>query len=1072
MYLGAALAVFAGTKGCSRPGRVPDERSELRILRPEDLLSLHFELRNLRIVDAGWGPARLVRIDESGDAFLVIQFPGQHIAEEVFNEAVSGQDPSIALPVRSKIAQPTRLVFRVPSGVDFIELTLQSLLEWGLLEFQNGGVDGQRPMPVADRSRIELPVGLALSPNPAARWVHAAHPVAQNNRIELWHTRLASSDPDIVPTINILEPGYAPKVDWETALTDADRQSLIGRSAQVRTLILSPMGGWLDVRGRWETETGAELSRWEQMATAGQSQRVVVERGNGFLYPFGHRATLLSVTERKVEEAPSPDGVHSTRVAVLRKRQFVVIKEPQVTYRSGEMALQTLTAQSLVTPALSIEDETDDAFWIETAAAMPYLFRFAARDWADGELNLEAPAVFVQAGVDIGEAARVYGLETYRAFRQTGMRGQSAAVAAFQPRIEAQPDGGDRPAERPRSAGDTTLSLLELAFAGLPIDTDDEGRGFRCATESMLVRIPSLEPYLDEAQNRGWFDLVDPDGEDNRGEVFATARPSKSKPIPMYFDQQADRSGGLAAPSFDVDGLSRVHGPVGNAELVRSGGAFGGTIYFNAEHATLLGGFPLDRLLPSAIGGPSPAIPRIDFTIARKQPEEEDRPKENDKPKKDPEAGDKPEPEPPKPAYWEVELGLTWTVPLGAFGEDAFVSFAPKLDDDKKPTSKLEIEVKAKRTLGQGEAPAGEKGEQPTKKSSSGVALTASGQITNFALVLNFSETDTFSVGFEHITVKLGPPKPKKKEKQDRQSPDEPANESTDEEEKKEPSVSPEVDFKFSEIKATGGLIFVKKVIDAAANLPELPKLPKDEAPTAYPAKMPGAGRADLNVTLGPFEAPKFKLMQFDVSNVTATLGIGLNFLPRSPDPSTPPTVPDNVFSIRVASPDKPLTLLAAPWGGIAHLGLNFTPKKVTGFQFSLGVVNKTKFDFSIGKATCEGSLVAAFTYWLEGGTPHYQLDLILKLNGQARLWFVDIHLMLVAVGSWKDELWSFYAEVVVRVQIGFFAVKQGFRFHHEIADNSGRQDRLLTSGAVPGEEDELTEAEWTAYRSAFAKVT
>ena len=100
IYLSATLAVFAGTVGCSRPGGAPDERVEFRVLRPEDLLSLHFELRNLRIVDTGRGPPRLVRIDETSDALLVIGFPGQHIAEEVFNEAVSGLDAPISLPVR------------------------------------------------------------------------------------------------------------------------------------------------------------------------------------------------------------------------------------------------------------------------------------------------------------------------------------------------------------------------------------------------------------------------------------------------------------------------------------------------------------------------------------------------------------------------------------------------------------------------------------------------------------------------------------------------------------------------------------------------------------------------------------------------------------------------------------------------------------------------------------------------------------------------------------------------------------------------------------------------------------
>ena len=74
-------------------------------------------------------------------------------------------------------------------------------------------------------------------------------------------------------------------------------------------------------------------------------------------------------------------------------------------------------------------------------------------------------------------------------------------------------------------------------------------------------------------------------------------------------------------------------------------------------------------------------------------------------------------------------------------------------------------------------------------------------------------------------------------------------------EKKKERSVSAEIEFQLSTIDATGGLNFLKKVIETAASLPPLPELPKGEAPTAYPAKIPGAGDADINVSLGPFEA-------------------------------------------------------------------------------------------------------------------------------------------------------------------------------------------------------------------------
>ena len=1056
LYLGAGLVALATIPGCSRPEGPPDERTELRILRPEDLLSLRIALRNLRIESDGRGPARLARIDAGREASVLVRFPGQHIVEQTLKSVSDGDGDPLTLPALSRIAQPTQLVFRLPSDVNSIDLTLAALLDWDILELQASGADGAAP--ADDRSRIEMPVGLALSPAPTARWVHARRPVAHNGRVELWHTRLVGQGMGTVPTVGIQAPGYTPMLDWDPALAEVDRGALVGRSAEARTLILSPMGGWLDVHGRWEA--AADVTRWEQVATAGQDQRIVVERNEGFIYPFGHRATMLSVTERKVEEMPGPDGSGAMRVAVLRQRDFVVVKEPKVGYRHGEMALQTLTVQSMVTPALRMIDKTAPVFWIETAEAKPYPFRFLATDWADRELVVEAPAVFVRGDADIGLAMQVYGEDAYRTHRQTDLQGQPAAVARFEPTA-----ADDAPSHRPRSVGDTTLHLLTLAFAGVPAGREDAERPFRCTTDGMLVRIPSLEPFLDEAENRGWFKPVDPDATDNRGEVFAEARASDPRRIPMYFDRQADRSGGIAAPSFDVDGLSRIHGPVGNAELVRSGEGAGGGGYFNTEHATFLGAFPLTGLLQTESGGRSPAIPRIDFIISRKQPkprDDKDRPDSEEKEKENAE-----------PAYWEVGLGLTWTVPLGPFGTDSLVAFAPALDDDGKSMSKLEIAVKSTRRLGGGsEEPAKEDADAAAPaepaRSPSGMSLTASGKVSNFALVLNISKTDSFSIGFEHISVKLGPPKPPQKAEAKDKS-DEPADDPQEPgEEKKASAVSPEVEVRLSTIDATGGLNILKRVIEAAASLPRLPDLPGSEPPTAYPAKMPGAGSADINVSLGPFEAPKFKLMQFEVSNVSATLGIGLNFLPRPTGPSTPPSVPDNVFSIRVASAEKPLTLFAAPWGGIAHLGLNFTPRRLTGFQFSLGVLNRTEFDFGAGKAKCEGSLAAAFTYWLDDGD-HYQLDLILRLGGQAKLWFLDIHLMLTAAGSWSDRVWSFYAELRVRVQVSFFAVEARFSFYHQIADKSGENDR---TGAADDEvEDDFTEAEWIAHRSAFAEA-
>ena len=114
-------------------------------LRPDDLLALDFECINLR-VKAG-SPPKLVRQNASAPAYIVVHFPPQHIAEQAFFETTPDfkPDPTAAPepttaetptppPVLSRISGPTRLAFFVPSDVDEIPLTLESLLSWELFE--------------------------------------------------------------------------------------------------------------------------------------------------------------------------------------------------------------------------------------------------------------------------------------------------------------------------------------------------------------------------------------------------------------------------------------------------------------------------------------------------------------------------------------------------------------------------------------------------------------------------------------------------------------------------------------------------------------------------------------------------------------------------------------------------------------------------------------------------------------------------------------------------------------------------------------------------------------------------
>lgn len=1065
--LNLALLLFAGSSGCSRPDEPLDQRSEFRIIRVDDLLSLRFELRNLRIEHRRREPARLVRIRPDEDGVMLVGFPGQHILEQAYR--VNGEtDPSV-FPARSRIARPSRLAFKLPAERDHIDLSFEALLDWGgLIPLLPTPPDGaSKTHARADDSLIELPYGLALSPQDTARWKHAIHPVTHAGRSELWHTRLVSDDPLQPNIVTILAPPESSVLEapFEASLTPQDRAELVGRHAEARTLILSPMGGWLDVRGQWEDDS--PIARWQHTVTAGQDQRVVIQREDGYLFPFGQRAALLTVSERQIEGSAGQQAGQ----ARLRKRFFVVIKKAEAQYAHGTMALSGMTALDLVTPPLHRNDPVDGPFWIETGPEEPFLFRFLARDWAGRELRLEAPAIFVTGRGGIDKAQTLYATSDI-ARRTTALNGQSAAIVRFTPTDGGTTDRWGGPLAHPRSVGDTTVQLLKLEFGATHTGSlqPPDATPFSCHTAGMELRIPSLAPYLSDVLNKGWFDLVDPDGvaansTRNLGEIFARARMDRAR-IPMYFDEQADRCGGLAAPSFDVDGLSRVRGPVGDAAVsgpMYEGGTLNFTCALNPERATLLGGFPLAGLLPTDEGThdgtKSPAIPKIAFIVSRIQPDEEAAKK-----------GARP--------YREVGVGLSWRIGLQK-GDIGLASFVPMLDKDGQSKSSLVIDVKLTKKLAQSASTEGDTDDadaasgtpNEAKPAPAGVSLSASAKLTDFALKLT-TELGWISIGFEHLGVKLGPPKPKKKEEEEQEEPrtDQAADPPPAEQEK---TVEAEIDYKMSEIKASKVLLFLVKLIQIAADLPRIPDISSGEASSVYPAKLPDAGDADISVTVGPIEWPKFKWIGFDVTNVAASVGIGLYFFPRPAKGSGPPEVPANLFTIRIASAERPLTLLAppSPWGGLAHVGFNFTTRGMTGFQACLGVVYRTSFALGPAKGTCEGSLAGVFTYQVRDvGDASHQFDLVLNLNGQVVIFgFIDIHLTLVAAGSWENEHWYFFAEITACVKISFFTIRMRFSFNYELSD-AGGGDRLLTGSTAAPEQAQTIKSEWLAYRAAFAQ--
>ena len=143
----------------------------IEVTRPDDLLRLRIDARNLRLDRKEGEPPSLVVDDAAQPAFLSVHFPPQAIAEGAYYEAtIVSVEPDIPpgaepqpppttigpvdapgdVPVR--MAQGSRLVFKVPAQAR-IPLTISGLLDWSSLELSVNGDRRDRPESHASANR-------------------------------------------------------------------------------------------------------------------------------------------------------------------------------------------------------------------------------------------------------------------------------------------------------------------------------------------------------------------------------------------------------------------------------------------------------------------------------------------------------------------------------------------------------------------------------------------------------------------------------------------------------------------------------------------------------------------------------------------------------------------------------------------------------------------------------------------------------------------------------------------------------------------------------------------------------
>lgn len=474
--------------------------------------------------------------------------------------------------------------------------------------------------PRALETAIEAPFRLVISPSNRGGWKHAATPVAAEgapHRVELWHSRLGvrvgdghdvaideraswqrivraiwARDREAMPDWQDEKDPTHTNLPFRMSLDGADRHMLVRQTSEtwlgqkntpiapdpvdVEALWLSSLGAWLDLHGDWKTlpysKAGmASILSWDQVAPMGRDQYVRVAYP-GYLFPFGHRAVLIKLTERKMKDA-------APSVAGLYQRKFLVVNEPVKAFSSRSLPLTRVRLAPLVTPPIEDPGAAQSRFFFPIVDGEPFRFVLHCLDQEGRPVRLIAPLMWVAEHYtphsDVDSAYNTSPLSEVPA------GAQEIAFAAV------------------KRGGDTMLPTHELKFAGTAKFATSIPR-----LATAKVEVPAVQHLSPVGHVTIKLAQVFVDhgfgGSQNAGEVWAEL---EGAPPALSFggstNAGSDRAGGFMQPDLPIRGLSRVKGTVGDV-AGSAKGHFKPTDFLAGALPKLFGLVPLVDLLDAA----------------------------------------------------------------------------------------------------------------------------------------------------------------------------------------------------------------------------------------------------------------------------------------------------------------------------------------------------------------------------------------------------------------------------------------------------------------------------------------
>jgi hypothetical protein len=353
--------------------------------------------------------------------------------------------------------------------------------------------------------------------------------------------------------------------------------------------MLTPLGATLDLDGSWTASPGLSLIGWIHRTSPGRDSYVRTVT-LGYLFPTGHRAVKVVITDREFSVDPSGNVV-----ANLIQRTFVNVVQPIVTYAGNfneplsgrQNPLRVIKINTKATPPLDVDSVADPLITVGSFTTDQAMFVRSA--------NQDVPFTHVATDVEGRKATFAIGAIWVNdtTISTANVSSLIAAYEGIDPSRRTATVGGQLLAfapPAPTGPGKTAKHVDSYELDGVASADTSQHPGYFPVMAQAVIRLPEAEALTGGSSLGGAAVVYDPDylasgfvaGFPEVYLDFASGGPALAFP--------GKNTGGSAAPNFKVTSLTRDSGPAGGNPHNLRNGTFNPLDFFPTGNGALLMG--------------------------------------------------------------------------------------------------------------------------------------------------------------------------------------------------------------------------------------------------------------------------------------------------------------------------------------------------------------------------------------------------------------------------------------------------------------------------------------------------